>query len=38
VSGAEFAIIPGSGHMTQNDNLDAVLSAIRGFLSRVEAK
>ncbi|MBC7894175.1 MAG: proline iminopeptidase-family hydrolase [Cytophagaceae bacterium] len=38
VSGAEFAVIPGSGHMTQNDNLDAVLSTIRGFLARVEGR
>lgn len=38
VSGAEFAIIPDAGHLTQNDNLDAVLSAIRGFLARVEAR
>ena len=38
VSGAEFVIIPDAGHLTQNDNLDAVLSAIRGFLTRVEAR
>jgi proline-specific peptidase len=38
VPGAEVVIIPNSGHMTQHDNLDAVLSAIRAFLARVEAR
>ena len=38
VSGAEVAIIPNSGHLTQNDNLEAVLAAIRGFLTRVESR
>jgi hypothetical protein len=29
-------MIPGSGHLTQNDNLDAVLVALRTFLSRAD--
>ncbi|MEO7966438.1 MAG: proline iminopeptidase-family hydrolase [Gemmatimonadaceae bacterium] len=36
VKGSEFVVIPGSGHVTQNDNLDALLGAVRGFLARVE--
>lgn len=36
VPGAEFVMIPGSGHATQNDNPDALLSAVRSFLARVE--
>ena len=31
VPGAEFVLIPGSGHLTQNDNLDALLASMRGF-------
>jgi proline iminopeptidase len=38
VQGAQFVIIPGSGHATQNDNLDSVLTAVREFLSRVEVR
>ena len=38
VPGAEFVMIPGSGHMTHNDNLEAVLTAVRGFLARVEGR
>jgi proline iminopeptidase len=38
VPGAEFVMIPGAGHMTQNDNLDAVLVALRTFLGRVESR
>jgi proline-specific peptidase len=36
VPGSEFVMIPGSGHLTQNDNLDAMLVAVRGFLTRVD--
>ena len=36
VAGSEYVTIPGSGHMTTNDNPDAMRSAIRGFLARVE--
>lgn len=38
VPGAEFVVIPGSGHATQNDNLEAVLSALRDFLARADAR
>lgn len=38
VKGSEFVVIPGSGHVTQNDNLDALLAALRGFLGRVESR
>ena len=37
VPGSEFVMIPGSGHLTQNDNLDAELVALRAFLTRVDA-
>ncbi|MFN8574320.1 MAG: proline iminopeptidase-family hydrolase [Gemmatimonadaceae bacterium] len=36
VNGSEFVMIPGSGHVTQNDNLEALLAAVRGFLGKVE--
>jgi proline iminopeptidase len=36
VPGAEFAMIPGSGHMTTRDNPDALRAKIRAFLARVE--
>ena len=38
VPGAEFKIIPNSGHSTENDNPDALLETVRGFLRRVEGK
>jgi proline iminopeptidase len=38
VPGAEFVVIPGSGHVTQNDNPDALLAAVRSFLARVEKR
>jgi proline iminopeptidase len=37
VPGAEFAVVPGSGHSTENDNPDALLEIVRAFLQRVEA-
>jgi len=36
VPGAEFKIIPNSGHSTENDNPDALLRTVRDFLRRVE--
>ncbi len=36
VKGAEFVVIPASGHVTHNDNLPAVLAAVRSFHMRVE--
>ena len=36
VPGSEFVMIPGSGHLTQNDNLDAMLATLRTFLSRAD--
>jgi proline iminopeptidase len=36
VPGAEFAVIPNSGHSTENDNPDALLRVVRDFLHRVE--
>ncbi len=38
VPGAEFVIIPGSGHVTVKDNPDALRAAIRGFLAKVERR
>jgi len=29
-------MIPGSGHVTHNDNLEALLAAVRAFHTRVE--
>ncbi len=37
VPGAEFAVVPNSGHGTENDNPEALLEIVRGFLRRVEA-
>ncbi|MEP7067114.1 MAG: proline iminopeptidase-family hydrolase [Gemmatimonadota bacterium] len=36
VPGAQFVMIPGSGHVTSRDNPDALRAAIRTFLGRVE--
>jgi proline iminopeptidase len=36
VPGAEFVMIPGSGHMTTRDNPEALRAEIRAFLERVE--
>jgi proline iminopeptidase len=36
VPGAEFRIIPNSGHSTENDNPDALLRTVREFLRRVD--
>lgn len=36
VPGAEFTVIPSSGHSTENDNPDALLRTVRDFLHRVE--
>lgn len=38
VPGAEFRVIPGSAHATENDNPDALLGTVRDFLHRVEAR
>lgn len=38
VKRSEFVMIPGSGHVVQNDNLEATLAALRGFLGRVEGR
>ena len=38
VTGAEFAVIPNSGHVTENDNPEALLKVVREFLRRVEEK
>jgi len=35
IPGAELRLIPGAGHMLQSDALDAVRSAVLGFLARV---
>ena len=37
VPGSEFVMIPGSGHVAQNDNLDAMLAALRPFLTRADS-
>jgi len=37
VPGAEFRIIPNSGHSTENDNPEALLSTVRDFIRRVES-
>ena len=37
VTGAEFTVIPNSGHATENDNPDALLKVVREFLRRVES-
>ena len=36
VPGAQFVMIPECGHVTHNDNLPAVLTAVRAFLDQVE--
>lgn len=36
VSGARFAVIPGAGHATENDNPDALIHVVRQFLTEVE--
>lgn len=36
VPGAEFHVIPNSGHATENDNPEALLRVVREFLRRVE--
>jgi proline iminopeptidase len=36
VPGAEFRVIPGAGHSTENDNPDELLQVVREFLRRVE--
>lgn len=36
VSGSQFVVIPGSGHVTTRDNPDALRAEIRSFLTRVE--
>ena len=38
VPGSKFVMIPGSGHMTTNDNPDALLAAVRTFLTGVERR
>ena len=38
VGGAEFRVIPGAAHATENDNPDALLRAVRDFIGRVEAR
>ena len=38
VPGAEFVVVPGSGHMTINDNPDALFTALRAFLARSEKR
>lgn len=37
VPGAEFKVIPESGHSTENDNPEALLRTVREFLRRVES-
>ena len=38
VAGAEFRVIPGAAHATENDNPDALLQVVRDFIRRVEAR
>jgi proline iminopeptidase len=38
VRGAEFRMIPGSAHATENDNPDELLRVVRDFLDRVERR
>jgi proline iminopeptidase len=38
VAGAEFKVIPGAAHSTENDNPDALLQAVRDFIRRVEGR
>ena len=37
VPGAEFRVIPNSGHATENDNPELLLHVVRDFLHRSEA-
>lgn len=37
VPGSEFAVVPGAGHSTENDNPEALLRIVRDFLRRVDA-
>lgn len=37
VPGAKFTMIPGSGHLSQSDNPEFLLGAVRGFLRQVDA-
>lgn len=38
VPGAEFQIVPNSGHATENDNPEALIGIVRDFLRRVEPR
>lgn len=38
VPGAEFEVIPGAGHSTENDNPEVLFRTVRDFLRRVEAR
>lgn len=38
VPNAEFAVIPGSGHSTENDNWEELLRVVREFIARVEER
>jgi len=38
VPGAEFRVIPDAGHVTENDNPDALIATVRDFLRRVEQR
>ena len=38
VAGAEFKVIPGAAHATENDNPDALLQVVRDFIRRVEGR
>jgi proline iminopeptidase len=35
VPGARFAMIPGSGHATENDNPAALVDSVRAFLAAI---
>jgi proline iminopeptidase len=38
VPGAQFKVVPGAGHLTQNDNPEFLLDAVRTFLRSVDGK
>ena len=38
VKGAEFKVIPGAAHATENDNPDSLLQVVRDFLRRVDTR
>jgi proline iminopeptidase len=38
VRGAEFKVVPGSGHSTENDNPDFLLATVRDFLRRADRR